>query len=195
VDLAYYNTLGYAASKAANFYIADEFTITGGKGWYIETMTFYVYQTNAVTLPISGVYVEITQGAPFPASITTLYGDATTNRLANCVFSGIYRVASNVAVTNTQRAVWACTANINTYLPEGTYWWIMSALRSSSFSGPFMPSLVIDGQPNTGISYQRNNGASTAHLTNGGYPIGFPFLISAVQVQLVIKASLFALQN
>lgn len=136
------STLGFTASTATAFRIADDFTVTA-PGWTINTITFFGYQTNSTTTStFNDVRVQIWSGAP-NAGGTLVYGDTTTNRFLSTMFSNIYR-DTETTVGNNARPIMATTATIGTTLTPGTYW-VDFQLGGTLASGPFVPPVTVLG--------------------------------------------------
>src|SRR5436190_6164785 len=75
---------GVVSSVAANFSLADDFTIPAGPSWTISKFTFYAYQTGAPATPspFNDLRVQIHNSDPSTGTSTILFGDLTTNRLS-----------------------------------------------------------------------------------------------------------------
>jgi hypothetical protein len=139
--------------------LADDFTVTGN-GWRPSALTFYAYQTGAITSPssITGVIdLRLWNGTP-GAGGEVIAGpvDAT---ITNNQWTGVYRVYSN-DLGNTDRPIMAVTVNwpfsITTLLP-GTYWIEWGMAGSPSFTGPWVPA----------VSFATSNNARQLDLTSG----------------------------
>lgn len=135
------STLGFTASTAGAFRIADNFTVTAG--WTINTITFFGYQTGSTTTStFDTARVQIWNGPP-NAGGTIVFGDTTTNRFLSSTFSNIYR-DTETSVGNNQRPIMATTATIGTLLTSGTYW-LDFQLGGTLASGPFIPPTTVLG--------------------------------------------------
>jgi hypothetical protein len=136
------STLGFTASTAGAFRIADNFTVPA-PGWQINTITFFGYQTGSTTTStFDTVRVQIWNGAPNGGG-SIVFGDLTTNRFASTAFSNIYR-DTETTVANNQRPIMATTATIGTTLVPGTYW-VDFQLGGTLASGPFIPPVTVTG--------------------------------------------------
>jgi hypothetical protein len=139
--------------------LADDFTVTGN-GWRPSALTFYAYQTGAITSPssITGVIdLRLWNGTP-GAGGEVIAGpvDAT---ITNNQWTGVYRVYSN-SLENTDRPIMAVTVNwpfTITTLLTGTYWIEWGMAGSPSFTGPWVPA----------VSFATGNNARQLDLTNG----------------------------
>lgn len=136
------STLGFTASTAGSFRIADNFTVTS-PGWTVNTITFFGYQTNSTTTStFNTARAQIWNGAPNGGG-TVVYGDTTTNRFASTAFSNIYR-DTETTVANCARPIMTVTATIGTTLTPGTYW-VDFQLGGTLASGPFIPPKTVLG--------------------------------------------------
>ncbi len=156
-------TLGFTASTAGPLRVTDDFTVPAA-GWGVSTITFFAYQTGATACTLTDVRVQIWDGPP-NAGGTIVFGDTTTNRLASCALSNIYR-DTETTVANDQRPIQAATATVATNLAAGTYW-VDYQLGGTLASGPFVPPITILGQTTTGNGLQWN-GTAWANLTDTG---------------------------
>jgi hypothetical protein len=119
-------TAGNAGSGA--FRLADDFVVPAG-GMNLGFVKFPVYTTGATTVTTTAATIQIWNGPPGTGSV--VFGDTTTNRLANAEFSNLYRTFNTVtppacggaltAPGTTRRIQWAYLA-VNQTLPAGTYW-------------------------------------------------------------------------
>jgi len=169
-------TYGFGHQSLYGYRVADDFTVTGG-GWYVDTITFFAYQTGSgLVSTISAVNLQIWNGVPGAPGSVVVFGDTTTNRLVNTTWSGIYRVMETTS-GNTDRPIMANTVKVGVMLPPGTYWldWQSDGTLSS---GPWAPPVTINGQATTGNALQYL-GAWGAVLDNGtGTQQDFPFIIA-----------------
>ncbi len=135
-------TFGIGTNFAANVFVADDFTVTGG-GWDISTATFFLYQTitspavNPLTNTITSVRVGVYNSVPTANDLTPDSGDFTTNRQTGAVFSNVFRVTPTT-LTNDDRAIMAVTVDMSwlSDLAPGTYWLAWSTTGSTP-SGPW----------------------------------------------------------
>ena len=162
---------GFNFNQAGPYFIADDFTANAN--WNVDSIKFFAYQSFVTTVTITGVYVQIWNGAP-NAGGTIVYGDLTTNRLQRAGFSSIYR-ALDTAPTNCDRRIQEVVATIGTNLPAGTYW-VQVGLTGSSTSGPWCPPVTLAGQTGSGNALQFTTGAWAA-LVDGTFPQDIPFLV------------------
>jgi hypothetical protein len=163
---------GWNVNKTAYYYMADDFTSTAE--WNIDSIKFFAYQTSATTLTITGVYVQIWNGAP-NAGGTVIWGDTTTNRLSFASLSNIYR-SIDTDVTNCARRVQEVVAFIGTNLPPGQYW-LQWGITGSAASGPWQPPVTIPGQAVTGDALQKTPTGWQAALNGTTSPNGAPFIV------------------
>jgi hypothetical protein len=163
--------------------MADDFTVTDSGGWDVQTITFFAYQTGSGSgSTITGVYLQIWNGDP-SAGGSVIWGDLTTNRLANTAWSNTYRVLDTDLLGST-RPIMANTATVGTTLPAGTYWldWMTDG---SLASGPWAPPISILGQTTTGNAIQYT-GSWAAALDVGQQ--GMPFIIEGVIVPVELQS-------
>ncbi len=139
--------------------LADDFTVTGN-GWRPSALTFYAYQTGAITSSssITGVIdLRLWNGTP-GAGGEVIAGpvDAT---ITNNQWTGVYRVYSD-SLENTDRPIMAVTVNwpfTITTLLTGTYWIEWGMAGNPSLTGPWVPA----------VSFATGNNARQLDLTNG----------------------------
>jgi hypothetical protein len=170
------NTLGAGHQFTLGYRMADEFTVPAGETWTIDSLIFYAYQTNSgMASTITGVYCQIWDGDP-SAGGTIVWGDLTTNRLANTYWSNIYR-ASETSPTSTARPIMRNVAATSALvLTEGTYWIDWSTDGSAS-SGPWAPPIAILGQATTGNALQYTTAWAPFLDSGTSTPQGLPFEI------------------
>lgn len=161
------STLGFTASSAGAFRIADNFTVTA-PGWTINTITFFGYQTGSTTTStFNTARVQIWNGAPNGGG-AVIYGDTTTNRFLSTAWSNGYR-DTETTVANNQRPIMATMATIGTTLTPGTYW-VDFQLGGTLASGPFIPPVTVIGNnsPCTPCNALQWSGTAWASLTDTG---------------------------
>lgn len=130
---------GLGAQTTALNTVADDFTVTSGQTWTIESINFYAYQTGATAFPFTAATWSIVSGDVNTGSVVA----SGTTSLTNAGLVG-YRVSST-ALTDTTRRIFNASADITDIaLGEGTYWLRWSLAGSASFSGPWAP-LSSDG--------------------------------------------------
>ena len=142
------STYGFRHDLASGYRVADDFVVTGA-GWNIDSITFYAYQTNSGTAStINHVNLRIWDGIPDAPGSHVVWGDTTTNLLANTTWSNIYRVL-DYDLQLTKRPIMADTAAVGVTLTPGQYWldWQTGGTLTS---GPYAPPISILGQATTG---------------------------------------------
>jgi subtilisin-like proprotein convertase family protein len=170
-------TYGAGNQMAAGNRVADDFTVTGG-GWFINTMTFFGYQTGSgTTSTFTALNLRIWDGPPNLGSSNVVFGDTTTNRLASSTWANMYRVL-DTGLLDTARPVMANVATVNTFLPAGTYWVDWQA-DGTLASGPWAPPISILGQTTTGNAWQFTS-TGWAALVDGAFPQGLPFIVDGL---------------
>lgn len=168
-------TFGFAHATSGSFRVADDFTVPAG-GWNISDITFFAYQTGSTTTStMTTLHLQIWNGVPGDVGSSVVWGDLTTNRLAQTTWSGIYRGQESLPGA-TNRPIMANVVNVNTTLAPGTYW-LDWRTGGSLGSGPWAPPVTIDGQTATGNARQFD-GTTWSALTDVGAQ-GLPFIIEA----------------
>ncbi len=136
------STLGFTASTAGAFRIADDFTVTA-PGWTVNTITYFGYQTGSTTTStFNTARTQIWSGAPNGGG-SIVFGDLVTNRFLSTAWSNAYR-DTETTVANNQRPIMATTATIGTSLVPGAYWTDFQ-LGGTLASGPFIPPTTVTG--------------------------------------------------
>jgi hypothetical protein len=165
---------GWGFQQNAFNWMADDFTST--EEWTIDSIKFYAYQTGATTSTITGIYVQIWNGAPNLGTSSVVWGDTVTNRLSYTSLSNNYR-ALITAPTDCARRIQEISAFVNAPLPAGTYW-IQFAATGSAASGPWCPPITIAGQLITGDALQKTTtNPNWAPALNGTSQNGAPFTV------------------
>jgi hypothetical protein len=174
------NTYGFGHQVSSGYRVADDFVVTGG-GWQVDRVTFYAYQTGAVTSTstITSVNLCIWNGVPGAPGSQVVWGDTTTNRLINTTWSHIYRVLDTV-LTDTNRPIMADTVAVGKALPPGHYWLDWQTDGTLAF-GPYVPPVTLLGRTTTGNAMQYN-GSTWSNLVDVGLQ-GLPFIIEGSRLQ------------
>ncbi|MFU8771589.1 MAG: choice-of-anchor J domain-containing protein [Anaerolineales bacterium] len=174
------NTYGFGNQFALGYRMADDFEITDPSGWWIDTVTFFAYQTATYPYPpgstFTGIYFQIWDGPPNDPGSSIVWGDLTTNRLVETAWPEIYRVL-DTAMLNTQRPTMANVAEAGLWLPPGTYW-LDWTTDGSGASGPWAPPITILGETTTGNAMQYTTAWASAVDTGLSTPQGMPFIIA-----------------
>jgi hypothetical protein len=104
------------------FTAADDFTIAAPGGWHIDDVAVYAHRQLAVGNPneITAAYLEIWNGPPDDPASSVVFGDQSTNRLLDYTFASVYRTLNNTH--DLRRRVDTVRMQVNTQLPQGTYW-------------------------------------------------------------------------
>lgn len=170
--------------------MADDFSVSGGV-WNVSSLEFYGYQTGSpTTSTFTGAYVRIFQGTP-GGTVTTVWGDNTTNRLSSTSFTNIYRVS---ATGNTQRPIMKIVVNTaGLTLQPGSYWIEFSATGSLA-SGPWCPPITINNTPTTGnaLIYVESTGTYENYEVGASAPYyqqGVPFKLFGTLTPIVTNMS------
>jgi len=144
------NTLGFGVQQAGatDNRLADDFEVPAGEEWEVTSLTFYVYSTSGgATPPVGEVFIQILDDAPSTGTANVLFGDLTTDRLADQHEARIYRAAENNV--GTTRSIWAVTAEVSPglNLQPGTYWVVYTTVINPALtSGPWAPPVTILGE-------------------------------------------------
>jgi hypothetical protein len=78
---------------------------------------------------------------------------------------------------SSQRPIMSASANVNLFLPAGTYW-LVWALAGSRSDGPFVPPITIPNQTTTGNGYHlASTGWVLARDSGTNTQQGFPFVL------------------
>ncbi|MBK8633822.1 MAG: DUF11 domain-containing protein [Saprospiraceae bacterium] len=122
----------------SNLILADEFTVPPGELWIVDSIIVFHYQTGStLSSPINDIRLQVRQGS-VPGSGSVVFGDLSTNRLANSYFSGIYRTRP-IDLVNVERPIMRSRVNTNVLsLSSGTY--VVEYLAGGTLaSGPSSP--------------------------------------------------------
>jgi hypothetical protein len=179
------STIGFGHQASEGFRIADDFTISDPAGWEIDYIYFYAYQTgSSTTSSITALNYRIWDGPPNDPGSSVVFGDTTTNRLVHTAWSGVYRVQENTS-GDTARPVMVNMVSAGVYLPQGTYWLDWQADGSVSYSGPWAPPIMINGQATTGNAMQWTGSWAPAQDSGTITQQGFPFFIEGSVASLL----------
>jgi hypothetical protein len=155
-------TAGFGGTGALR--LADDFVVPAG-GMNVAYVRGYAYLTGATTTGVTAATLQIWNGPP-NAGGTVIFGDTTTNRLANNSFSNIYRCFNTVTpptcggattIPDQTRRLQYVYMTVNQFLPAGTYW-IDFNYTGASFSPPSVQADAIGRQcdPNNSNGLQFN---------------------------------------
>jgi hypothetical protein len=177
------STLGFGASTAGAFRLADDFVVPPG-GWIISDVTVYGYQTGSTTTStMNAIRFQIWNGDPSLPASTVVFGDTTTNRFSSTAFTNIFRDTEAIAGNN-QRPIMGVTASgLSINLPAGTYW-LDWQIGGTLASGPFVPPITTVGQTITGNG-QQFSGTAWGPANDAGTSTrqGFAFTLGGVSAQ------------
>ena len=172
---------GVQTDPGVNNWAADDFTIPAGQTWNITGMTFYGYESPAVSTAstINDLRLRVFSGGAPNAGGVVIFGDTTTNRLSSTGFSNVYR-DSETQTGNLTRPIEANRANFVLNLGPGTYWVAFQMGGDINLNGPFTIPITINGQSTTGNGLQFVGGTGTWIAAEDQGTVtqqGFPFLI------------------
>ncbi len=155
--------------------VADDFTVPQ-PGWNLTRITVYGYQTGSGFVSTLTDLRLVIMNAPPNGPSAVVFGNPTVNVLAATSFTNAFRDDTS-SPGSSQRPIMSASANVNVFLPPGTYW-LVWALAGSRTDGPFVPPITVPGQLTTGNGF---------HLTATGWDLardsgtntqqGFPFVI------------------
>jgi len=171
-------TLGAANQGASGNRMADDFTVPAGESWHIDTITFFVYQTDSpTTSPITAANLQIWDGRPGDAGSSVVWGDLSPDVMTDTSWTNIYRTAET-SPGNTRRPIMAVVVGVNADFAAGTCWVDSMPYGSASYSGPCAPPVTILSQTTTGDARQYFAGAWQDFLDGGtAAPQGLPFIV------------------
>lgn len=175
---AWGSTYGYGFQLSYDNRMADDFEVTAGEQWIIESVTFGGYQTGSGLTPtINGMFMAVYDDNPNTG--TMIAGDPYANVFTSAEWSGIYRVNESGSGSNTDRPIMANTAVLGTAwtLDEGVYWFSLQADGTGS-SGPWHPPVVIWDVQETGNALQSTDaGVTWVPVVNGTAAQGCTFML------------------
>ena len=179
------NNFGIIMNARGSVAVADNFTIPAGQTWDLDTVILYGYQPGTqIVSTITGATLRI-----FRDSVTglSIFGDATTNRMAASGWAGFYRVDTGIGTINSrQRPVMYMKIKLTPTLTlgAGTYWMAWSAYGNFP-DGPYCPPKVLPGQVNPpgqdGKQFDNGNGVWVNCVDSisptGVQRLGFNFIL------------------
>lgn len=174
------STFAYTASAGTVIHLADDFSIPAGVTWRIDTVTVYAYQNNSpTTSPFTDGRLQIRRwdtGGFSPGQV--IFGNLTTNRIANTYFTNTYRDSESAPGAAT-RPIMAIEMTVGQTFTAGNYF-IDFQVGGSPGIASGAPPVTIPGQ--TGVSFGGSfgfNGSGWIFLQDAS-TAGFqdlPFLI------------------
>jgi len=175
------NYFGWTVA-AGQYHLADDFTVPPAEDWGLGELIWPAYQTSADPADfIVAAYVRIYDHTPMTGS-TPLFGDLTTNRIINSVFSDTYRCLESDPLSNL-RAIKDVTIDMSwvPLLPPGTYWIEVAMIGNPGFSGPFSAP----NTPRTTDENARQLDVATGEWspivdTGTGEGVDFPFVLRSI---------------
>jgi hypothetical protein len=195
-------TAGFTGT--GTFRMADDFVIPAG-GMNVAYVKVYAYHSSATPTLATGATLRILDGSPAGAA-NVVFGDTTTNRMANVAFTNIYRIfpttvglGSGVPCVNgaptapgTTRRLQEIYITVNQFLPAGTYWIDYAFLHAATMFVP--PATQADAigracNPNNSNALQSNAGVWGPANDGGhgcdpsGNPVNNPAGTNPINVQ------------
>lgn len=174
------NLYGTGCQTSRSNQAADDFTVPANQKFRVNTLEFFLYQTNSGTTPtINSLTLRIWDGVPGGGG-NVVYDSSTTNRLTAAVFTNIYRV-SPTSLTSTARPVMKATATIpGGVLLDGTgtgkMFWVSWQANGTLSSGPFaVPVSILSQRGKTGANGRQfiNVDAAWSAISDEGAPPGY----------------------
>jgi hypothetical protein len=165
-------TAGFGGTGALR--LADDFVIPAG-GMNVAYIKTYAYLTGAVTPGVTAATLRILDGSPL-GTPNVVFGDQTTNRLANNSFSDLYRTFNTVTppacggvltAPGTTRRLQNVYIAVNQFLPAGTYWLDFN-YTGASFTPPSTQSDAIGRQCTPGSDNGLQFNAAWVPLNDAG---------------------------
>ncbi|OUJ73631.1 T9SS type A sorting domain-containing protein [Hymenobacter crusticola] len=184
---------GYTANQTSSITLADDFTVPTGQSWTINDLSFFGYQTGALSTPspFTQLYIRIWRGSPAVAGSTVVFGDLTTNRLAGSTDARSYRIFNTLYPTpsapTTTRKIWKVRATVSPALtlPAGTYWVEWASNVTGGAAHFYVPVTVAGVRQTPGANaLQFISGAWTPTIDTGNpdsapdVTVDFPFIIN-----------------
>jgi hypothetical protein len=151
--------------------VVDDFTIPPGASWNISRLRLLAFQTQTgTTSTITGVTVRIWDAPPNEPGAQVVFGDATTNRLAETSFTGVYRIQHSLIPAAcggvppppppANRPIMNVYADIGHTLGPGTYWLDVNLSASLVASVSLVPTtipMVREPNPDANAMRRANN--------------------------------------
>lgn len=130
--------VGTPTSTAAGKRVADDFVVDGPLGATISEVEAYFVNFSAVTdSPIESFNFRIWDGDPSLPGSAIVFGDTTTDRLAETGWTGIYRTGAVPLETSFPVLYARAALGSVLYLAPGTYWLdYQPGYSSSLFAAP-----------------------------------------------------------
>jgi hypothetical protein len=171
----------HASGGAGAFRLADNFGVSAPFGWRLDSISFFAYQSGAVSSPVSGVNLRIWSGRPGDPGSTVVFGDTITNRLTLSSSTGIYRafsttVAPPTAPDNTKQ-IWQLEVDTShLFLTPGVYWLDWQYTTALAGAEAFCPTVTIAGaRTQAGFNArQLDTTLAWTDLLDGGKPATAP---------------------
>jgi hypothetical protein len=173
-------TAGFTGT--GTFRMADDFVIPAG-GMNVAYVKVYAYHSSATPTLATGATLRILDGAP-TGTPGVVFGDQTTNRMANVAFTNIYRIFPTTvglgsgtpcvngapSASGTTRRLQEIYITVNQFLPAGTYWIDYGLLHAATmFVPPATQADAIGRQcnPNNSNGLQGNSNVWTPAFDGG----------------------------
>ncbi|HMT75163.1 MAG TPA: hypothetical protein PKA77_13910 [Chitinophagaceae bacterium] len=145
------SVIGYACyyNSYFNYKAADDFMVPAGQTWALSKISVYVNGDNVATCPFDVLRIEIWNGNPKTAGSSVIFGNMSTNVLAETKDSMMYAILNTQIPTATNNPtlnykIWKLSANINKTLPPGSYWLVYQA-HCSNDNECYSPPIKIKG--------------------------------------------------
>ena len=136
-------TYGFNCYSGQDFAVADDFGVPAGATWTINEVVLYLFQTNATAPSIGTISLRLQTenplGQPIPA-LTPLPAAVTWTAVQKNL-----DIDSPGTVCNRRLQQCVVTLNPPYTAPAGNYWLIWQADGSTSWTGPWVPPVVVAG--------------------------------------------------
>ncbi|HLN53242.1 MAG TPA: T9SS type A sorting domain-containing protein [Lentimicrobium sp.] len=154
---------------------ADDFSITD-YAWDIDSLVFFDAILQAPTYPsaYTAYYIRIWDGKPGTNGSHVIWGDRTTNRLSNSVWSGAYRVGEH---GSTSLPIFRNTCSTDNLTLLAGHYWVEVQVYSSEIDYTWMAPVVSE-TPTSGNAIWLNELENVWQpWESNGYPQGMPFQV------------------
>ena len=175
--------------------LADDFTVPA-PGWNLTRITLFAYQTDSgLASTLTDLRLLIFNGPPNLSTSAAVFGNPAVNMLASTAFTSVFRDDQSIPGSS-RRPIMSAVANVNVFLPAGTYW-LAWALNGTLAAGPWVPPITINGQTTTGNALQlcTCSGGGPALDLGTSTQQDFPFVIEGTVAGGGTAASLTAFVN
>ena len=147
------NTLAGSSGAAGTFRLADNFSVPAGQQWTVTDVVVYAYQTGAAPTPspFVGATLRIWSGRPGDSGSFIMFGDTSTNRLAESTDALAFRIFNTTVpppgtAPGTTRRIWRNRVAVSPALVLGPgEYWVDYDTRVSNGGNHFHPLRTLVG--------------------------------------------------